>query len=341
VLDAIEFDCRARDFGKLSGRLALDGSPCRKGLTDGAELAGLRSALIADAGLQDSGRENVTTMQRRNMRIGDAVVGLQIVKSRPLMPQDHHRLTGSFHGSHVHVHASERMLFIYGSRRLTSGEYDRRRKGYAMTTRMNIAVRGLFATAVAALEIPGADERNAELSNIILKKRETSASVQASNPGGWQSDREIAAWGGPQVAFILDPAKEMANRLIADRNGKSVQPKWSVMAWANVNGPGDGNICHYHPGAFWSGTYYVADGGWATDPSLGGEFEMLDPRGSGPGMHAPSLKFMGEDGQSVGAPETIRPRPDLVFRFPLWLFHQVRPYRGNALRISIAFNLRV
>ena len=198
-----------------------------------------------------------------------------------------------------------------------------------MATRMNIAVRGLFATPVAALEVPDAEERNAELSAIILKKRETTPSVQASNAGGWHSDREIAVWGGPQVAFILDLAKEMANRLTADRNGKSVQPKWSVMAWANVNGPGDGNICHYHPGAFWSGTYYVADGGCATDPSLGGEFEMLDPRGAGPGMYAPSLKFMGEDGQSVGAAETIRPRPGLLFLFPSWLFHQVRPYRGD------------
>jgi hypothetical protein len=27
--------------------------------------------------------------------------------------------------------------------------------------------------------------------------------------------------------------------------------------------------------------------------------------------------------------------------FPAWLLHQVRPYRGNAERISIAFNLTV
>jgi len=25
--------------------------------------------------------------------------------------------------------------------------------------------------------------------------------------------------------------------------------------------------------------------------------------------------------------------------FPAWLLHQVRPYRGNAQRVSIAFNL--
>jgi hypothetical protein len=124
-----------------------------------------------------------------------------------------------------------------------------------MKTQMNIAVRGLFATPVAALEVPGADARNAELTSIILRKRDETPSVQASNAGGWHSDREIAQWGGDQIGFLLNLAKEMANRLTADRHGKPVHPDWSVMAWANVNGPGDANICHYHPGAFWSGTY--------------------------------------------------------------------------------------
>ena len=208
-----------------------------------------------------------------------------------------------------------------------------------MSIRMNIAVRGLFATPVAALEVPGAEARNAELNAIILKRRETSPSVQASNAGGWRSDREIAMWGGPQAAFILDLTKEMANRLTADRNGDPVHAKWSAMARANVNGPGDGNICHYHPRAFWSGSYYVDDGGCATDHSLGGEFEMLDP--PAPAMYGPSLKFAGDGGQSVGAAETIRPRPGLLFLFPSWLLHQVRPYRGYGVRISIAFNLSV
>ena len=121
-----------------------------------------------------------------------------------------------------------------------------------MTTRMNIAVRGLFATPVAALEVPDAAARNAELSAVILERRARTPSVQASNAGGWHSDREIVDWGGRHVGFILDLAKETANRLTADRAGNSVKLAWSAMAWANVNGPGDANICHYHPGAFWS-----------------------------------------------------------------------------------------
>jgi uncharacterized protein (TIGR02466 family) len=207
--------------------------------------------------------------------------------------------------------------------------------------RVEIAVKGLFATPVAAVEVPGAAALNAELERIILQRRSATPSVQASNAGGWHSDRDIAVWGGAPIATILDIAKGVGTQLTADRHGQPVRPAWSVQAWANVNGPGDGNICHYHPGAFWSGTYYVADGGCAADPALGGEFEMLDPRGPGPGMYAPALKFAGEDGNAVGSGETIRPRPGLLFLFPSWLLHQVRPYRGTGLRISIAFNLGV
>lgn len=207
--------------------------------------------------------------------------------------------------------------------------------------RLDVAVKGLFATPVAAVEMPGAERLNPLLVETILKRRAGNGSVQASNAGGWHSDREILTWGGEPIRQILDIAKGVATRLTADRDGKPLQPVWTVQAWANVNGPGDSNICHYHPGSVWSGTYYVEDGGCASDPNLGGEFEMLDPRGPGPGMYAPSLKFAGEDGASVGSAETIRPRPGLLFIFPSWLYHQVRPYRGTGLRISIAFNFGV
>jgi uncharacterized protein (TIGR02466 family) len=205
--------------------------------------------------------------------------------------------------------------------------------------RLDIAVKGLFATPVAAVELPDAAQLNAALVPLILERRRQMQSVQASNAGGWHSDRDLLDWGGEPASDIIAVAKGVANRLTADRSGQLVQPAWVVQAWANVNGPGDSNICHYHPGSFWSGTYYVEDGGCAADPALGGEFEMLDPRGPGPAMYAPTLKFAGEDGASVGSGETIRPRPGLLFLFPSWLYHQVRPYRGTGLRISIAFNL--
>ena len=55
-------------------------------------------------------------------------------------------------------------------------------------------------------------------------------------------------------------------------------------------------------------------------------------------MYAPHLAF-GSAGLSVGANEMIRPRSGRLVMFPSWLLHQVRPYAGKAVRISIAFNL--
>ena len=113
--------------------------------------------------------------------------------------------------------------------------------------RVEIAVKGLSVTPVAAVEVSGAQELNAELERIILLRREQTRSVQASNAGGWHSDRDIVAWGGEPIVTILDVAKGVATQLTADRRGVAVQPAWTVQVWAKVNGPGDGNICHCHP----------------------------------------------------------------------------------------------
>jgi uncharacterized protein (TIGR02466 family) len=202
----------------------------------------------------------------------------------------------------------------------------------------NVEVRGLFATPVAALMLPDAEARNAELEEIILRRRGEHGSIGASNIGGWHSGRDLVQWGGKRIEEVLTVARSVVTQMTSDRDGKAVCPDWLVEAWANVNGAGDSNSCHYHPGSFWSGTYYVRDGGCADDPSLGGEFDMFDPRGPAPMMHAPSLKFAGDDGRSAGSAETIRPRDGLMFIFPSFLLHAVRPYRGTRLRISVAFN---
>jgi hypothetical protein len=41
----------------------------------------------------------------------------------------------------------------------------------------------------------------------------------------------------------------------------------------------------------------------------------------------------------VGASEVVRPVPGTLVLFPSWLSHAVRPYTGDAVRISIALNL--
>ena len=127
----------------------------------------------------------------------------------------------------------------------------------------------------------------------------------------------------------------------SDRAGRPVAVDWKVNAWANVNRTAHGNEFHTHPGAYWSASYYVDDGGIGADPTLGGEFEIQDPRGVAPAMYAPLLALAVPGGQSVGASELIRPKAGSMLMFPSWLSHGVRPYKGDGTRISIAINLGV
>lgn len=196
----------------------------------------------------------------------------------------------------------------------------------------------LFPTPVVVATMPDADALNAELRRIILARAETSESLHYSNSGGWQSSWDLHEWGGAPMQQVLACVRRIADEATVDRTGKRHKLAWRINAWANVNRSGHGNQFHTHPGAFWSATYYVDDGGVGADPALGGEFEIQDPRGAAPAMYAPHLTFPGEDGVALGTTQRLPPRTGMVVLFPSWLPHGVRPYRGTRERISIALN---
>jgi uncharacterized protein (TIGR02466 family) len=204
--------------------------------------------------------------------------------------------------------------------------------------RMQAEIRSYFATPVVIATLPDAAALNAELRRVILEREGADQGVNHSNLGGWQSSWDFETWGGPAAGRLLDAARELATRMTSDRAGKPARIAWKTNAWANVNRRSHGNEFHTHPGAYWSGTYYVDDGGIGDDHALGGEFEMQDPRGVAPAMYAPLLGFAVPGGQSAGASELIYPRSGQLVLFPSWLLHAVRPYHGDRERISVAFN---
>jgi len=203
---------------------------------------------------------------------------------------------------------------------------------------VGIQVRNLFATPIANFRVPDAVRINDALERRIFEREREVASAHHSNLGGWQSPTDLETWCGPEGETILNLARKMATALTCDRPGQPVSPDWRMNCWANVNRAGQANEFHTHPGAFWSASYHVRDGGAASNPVLGGEFEMADPRGFAPAMLAPRLCFETPGGQSIGASELAQPTEGMLMLFPSWLSHAVRPYLGNAVRISIAMN---
>lgn len=206
---------------------------------------------------------------------------------------------------------------------------------------MQVEVLRLFPTPVVVATIPNAEALNAELKRIVLARESASASVERSNRGGWQSSSDMHEWGGAPMQRVLAHARALVDDATVDRAGHHHEISWRVECWANVIRHGHGNHAHTHPGALWSVSYYVDDGGIGADASLGGAFEILDPRGVAPVMYAPQLTFPGPDFVALGESQRLAPRAGALIVYPSWLSHGVSPYRGNGTRIALAINFSI
>jgi uncharacterized protein (TIGR02466 family) len=201
-----------------------------------------------------------------------------------------------------------------------------------------ITLQEFFATPVAFTQLLDAAEVNVALKSLIIERSKSIPSTDHSNRGGWQSTWDFHEWGGSHGSAILSAARQIATRLTCDRTGNTVSPNWTTNSWANVNRRDNGNEFHIHPGSLWSGTYYVDGGGGGGGTTLGGEFEIQDPRGPAAIMYAPELAPKVPGGLTTGVSAVIRPEAGMMVIFPGWLSHSVRPYNGDGVRISIAFN---
>jgi uncharacterized protein (TIGR02466 family) len=211
-------------------------------------------------------------------------------------------------------------------------------EGAASPDTPRLTLINVFPTPLVIATMPDAETLNPELKRIILAREAATQSVQRSNQGGWQSTWDLHQWGGAPLQKVLSFVQAIADEITVDRAGKRHPLAWRINCWANVNRLGHGNQSHTHPGSLWSATYYVDDGGIGADPSLGGEFEIQDPRGVAPVMYTPYLTFPGPDGAALGEAQRLTPRAGMCVVFPSWLSHGVRPYRGTRERISIAIN---
>lgn len=199
----------------------------------------------------------------------------------------------------------------------------------------------LFETPVIVEQLQGAAQLNAALRTVILARKEQDAGLAISNVGGWHSDTRMLEWGGAAARDLCARIVAAADRFTVDIKAKErPRHKWAPEMWANVSPPGASNRHHCHPGSFWSAVYYVDDGyGGSSDPELGGELILYDPRMPMIRMTAPDLRFR-RPGQPADHDENrMRPATGRLVIFPAWLSHAVRAYQGTGLRISIAVNL--
>jgi uncharacterized protein (TIGR02466 family) len=124
--------------------------------------------------------------------------------------------------------------------------------------------------------------------------------------------------------------EEATRRVYAAFARPPERQSWILSAWANVNHRGDSNNLHTHPGATWSGVYYV-DQGESSPDAAGTALHLFDPNPARANIFFPELS---------NTDVLFKPEPGLMILFPSYIPHAVPPHRGDRPRISVAFNVR-
>lgn len=197
-----------------------------------------------------------------------------------------------------------------------------------------------FGTPITTFDLPASHAVNSQLREAILERRRTQPGIDRSNVGGWHSTEDMMSWGGDAARVLATTFGNTAGALTEFPSQSGADPVgWVVRMWANVSEGGASNQLHCHPGAFWSGVYYVDDGGFGDDAGVGGRLILHSPHESIAAMYAPDVHIKLPTGQRLSSTVVVRPRAGRGIIFPSWLMHRVEPYTGTGTRISVALNL--
>lgn len=191
-----------------------------------------------------------------------------------------------------------------------------------------VELKQIFPTVLLRRKLTAVAPLNARLREIVLEQeKRQGASLGVSNVDGWHSTPDLMEWDYPEIKILmqalLETGAELTRALTPPQYDGEVRVGFYGGCWANVLRQGGYNRIHNHPGAVWSGCYYVSCGETVAEPPGNGWIEFQDPRPAN--IH--------------GGKERVEPEEGLLLIFPSWLNHFVSPFMGGGERISIAFNL--
>ena len=189
----------------------------------------------------------------------------------------------------------------------------------------------LFATPLLRFRFADHAALDAGLLEVGRKMQADSPGVDKSNRGGWHSAGNFFDDPSEPVQTLRDAAEAAIGHAMAKARSKADPDELDLklFAWMNINPVGGFNAPHTHPGAHWSGVYYVAQPEVETGNS--GMIEFLDPRTDLP--HWRLLKA-----KPFRTKRKLRPGAGEMVLFPSYLVHWVYPNESGEERVTIAFN---
>jgi uncharacterized protein (TIGR02466 family) len=189
----------------------------------------------------------------------------------------------------------------------------------------------LFYTPLLRFRLPDHEALDEALLAHGERLRAVNEGVAKSNRGGWHSEgnlfddptEPVQTLRRAAVLSVMEATRSVTSKVDPAR----LETK--IFAWMNMNPTGGFNAPHTHPGAHWSGVYYVRQP--KVDSGNSGMIEFLDPRSDLPNWRLFQSK-------AFRPKRKIRPEAGEIVLFPSYLVHWVYPNEAGGERVTIAFN---
>ena len=190
-------------------------------------------------------------------------------------------------------------------------------------------IEQIFTSFIATDFLKSID--NADLKKYAFEIKKNNKGVVKSNYGGWQSD--ILTAPNQQVTQLADEILKRVSNAKQPLGFREDTILYLNNLWVNINPTNSFNRPHLHPGAIFSGVYYVdctPDSGKLVlkHPSIAQQYSLEEN----------IIENFTEFNASTWS---VSPEIGKLVIFPSWVEHYVEPNASAEDRISIAFNINI
>jgi uncharacterized protein (TIGR02466 family) len=209
-----------------------------------------------------------------------------------------------------------------------------------------IEVTPFFAVPFGFAKLEDCTALNGELRELFMQRAAQGSRFANPRPltqrNGqvFESEFQIFRWPEPCVQQLKEFCWSHMLQMIGALNGYDAAAIERLLiyndAWFHVTRRGGFFALHNHPNASWSGVYCVDPGRHDADKPESGLLSFVSPAViSTMHMDAATANLRVPFAPNIRA---VRLDPGQLVVFPSWILHDVKPFQGEGVRITVAFN---
>jgi uncharacterized protein (TIGR02466 family) len=205
-------------------------------------------------------------------------------------------------------------------------------------------VRPLFATPFGEVRLPGCERLNRELEALFLARENdehrnpTPSHVPQAET--FESRFNLFRWPESCVqelrAFMLNAVAQMAIETTSLKPEDMARLSFQNHTWFHISRYAGSFVAHNHPLASWSAVYCVRAGENVAQHPHSGVLRFLDVR-QGANAYLDPANATLQRAYAL-APVELKLEEGQLVIFPSYVFHEVTPFYGSDIRITVASN---